>query len=272
MHKGDAYGLGLATSLEQKLVFNGKPATDNGSYYDRIDYGDPDPPGTADYAGAVQRVLGMNPHIVIELGTNEGVTEVLGPIEGQWPQLGYFPRYLLSDGGEIEELWNWVGKDDGLRRRILGTVPGSNSAQYTAFRQQYLSKFGQSPSPDVFGTAGSYDALYLLAYAAVAAGDQPLTGTTLAEGLARLIPPGNSLDVGGGQMNQAFSLLQSDENADFNGASGPLNFDVGTGEAPSDIQIWCVPMDASGKAGPAQGAGMFYDATTGYLLGKLACD
>jgi len=270
VHKGDAYGLGLATSLEQLLVFNGKAATQNGSQYDRIDYGDPD--GTTNYAEAVQRVLAMAPHIVIELGTNEGVTDILGPVEGQWPQIGYFPRYLLSDGGEIEELWSWVGTDDELRRRILGTVPGSISAQYTSFRQQYLSKFGQSPSPDVFGTAGSYDALYLLAYAAVAAGDQPLTGAALAEGLARLIPQGTALDVGGGQMNLGFSLLQEGENADFNGASGPLDFDIGTGEAPSDIQIWCIPRDASGKAGPARGAGMFYDATTGYLLGQLACD
>lgn len=270
VHKGDAYGLGLATTLEQLLVFNGKTATQNGSYYDRIDYGDPD--GTTNYGEAVQRVLAMGPHIVIELGTNEGVTDVLGPIEGQWPQIGYFPRYLLSDGGEIEELWNWVGKDDGLRQRILGTVPGSNSAQWAAFRQQYLSKFGQSPTPDVFGTAGSYDALYLLAYAAVAAGDQRLTGTVLAEGMARLVPQGTTIDVGGAQMNLAFSLLQNGENADFNGASGPLDFDLATGEAPSDIQVWCLSKDASGKAGPAHSAGMVYDATTGYLLGKLACD
>lgn len=271
VHKGDAYGVGLASSLEQILYFNGALAIDNGSYYERIDYGDPDP-GTTDYAGAVERVLAMGPHIVIELGTNEGVTEILGPVEGQWPQIGYFPRYLLSDGGEIEELWSWVGTDDDLRRRVLGTVPGSSSPQYAAFRQQYLSKFGPSPSPDVFGTAGSYDALYLLAYAAVAAGDQPLTGASLAEGLKRLIPPGPLLDVGGGQMNQAFSLLQNGDSADFNGASGPLDFDVDSGEAPSDIQVWCIPADATGKAGAARSSGMYYDATNGKLKGTIGCD
>lgn len=272
VHKGDAYGVGLATALEAELVLNGKPPEDNGAAYERIDYGDPGASGGTDYPKAISRVLKMLPHIVLVVGTVEGIGSVLAPIEGQWPEVGYFPRYVLSDGLMLEELWDWVGKDDGLRQRILGTVPGTSSTQYTSFRQQYLSRFGQDPSPDVFGTAGSYDALYLLAYAAVASGEPTVTGRGLAEGLKRLVPDGTRIDAGGAQINQAYGALQAGENVDFQGASGPLDFDVDAGEAASDIQIWCLPKDAMGAATTAVHSGLYYDAALGVLQGKIACD
>jgi hypothetical protein len=61
---------------------------------------------------------------------------------------------------------------------------------------------------------------------------------------------------------------------DIAGASGPLNFDPATGEAKSDIQIWCLPKSASGAASPSVYSGLVYDALTEQLSGSFGfmCD
>jgi len=47
---------------------------------------------------------------------------------------------------------------------------------------------------------------------------------------------------------------------DFRGASGELDFDWNTGDAKSDIQIWCLPRSDDGKAGGAVHSGLFLEA------------
>ncbi|MEO5726465.1 MAG: hypothetical protein ABI134_12920, partial [Byssovorax sp.] len=65
--------------------------------------------------------------------------------------------------------------------------------------------------------------------------------------------------------------VANDGTIDYNGASGPLDFDNKTGEAPSDIQIWCIPKDQStGKAGSALSSGQSYSAASDKLVGVIA--
>jgi len=81
------------------------------------------------------------------------------------------------------------------------------------------------------------------------------------------------IDVGADKINTAFMPLQTGSNIDFNGASGPLDFDVTTGEAPSEIQIWCIPKnsagDAAGKATAAQNSGLSWNPASGNLEGAI---
>jgi branched-chain amino acid transport system substrate-binding protein len=261
VHKGDAYGAGLADTLQAKLQFNGKAALDNGTNYLRFDYGDPDAtPPTTKYAEAITAVLNHKPHILLIFGVNEGVNEIFKPITQQWSgSTGHEPRYLFSDGGLLTELWTTVGSNDKLRKRVLGTVPGTNNNLFKTFRAAYVTSITDGTSPDTFGAAGGYDALYLIAYSVVAAGDKPLTGANLAEGMKKLVPPGKSVDVGMLNINTTYPDLLAGNSIDFNGASGPLDFDVNTGEAQSDIQIWCLPKDGNGAATMGQFSGLFYD-------------
>lgn len=270
LNKGDSYGSGLGKALEKLLVINGKPALGptNQSAYLRLDYGNPDDPKTdaLSYADKVQKLLAFRPHVALILGTNEGVTDVFGPIVDGWGPLPP-PRFLFSDGGLVNDLWAKVGSNDVLRRRVLGTVPGTNHQLFLTFKQAYKTKFSDGTSPAVFGAAGAYDAAYLLAYASVANGAQPITGASLAKAFRKEVPPGAPTEVGVDSINAAFKVLEAGKNIDFDGASGPLNFDVSTGDAPSDIQIWCLPKDAGGKASSAQNSGQYFDAATGKLAG-----
>ena len=265
VHKGDSYGKGLGEALTTSLRFNNKRALDNGANYKVIDYGDPDsnqPP--PDYASVLQQTnaaigSGQAPHVIILIGTNESIVELMTPLEAlSWPA-GTRPTYLLGDGGAVPELSSSVGTNADLRKRIFGTIPGTDNETNGVFRQRYAAGIKDGTSPDVSGTANAYDALYLIAYALAAQGDKPVTGATIAEGLRRLVPPGRLVRPGATQINAAFSALASGQNIDYDGASGPLDFNLDVGEADSDIQIWCVP-EVGGVAGPATPAGVIYQA------------
>ena len=41
------------------------------------------------------------------------------------------------------------------------------------------------------------------------------------------------------------------------------------GEAPSDIQFWCLPKDAMGKATAGVASGLFYNAKTSKVEGAV---
>lgn len=274
VHKGDAYGTGMADALFDKLVFNGKSAAANGIAYKAIDYGDPSKPDAeARYKNTVDQLIAFQPHVVIIVGTSEGVVKVFGPLETAWPaSIGFKPRYVLSDGCEIPELLGIIGSNAELRKRILGTVPGTTSKLLDRFASHYRSTFTDGTMPDQY-TAAAYDATYVLAYATVAITPRnlPITGPNLVEGLKKLVPPGPQIDVGPESMNSAFDHLMNGENIDYNGASGPLDFDVTVGEAESDIQIWCADVDARGTASTFKNSGEFYDAITKKLAGSIAC-
>ncbi len=117
-----------------------------------------------------------------------------------------------------------------------------------------------------FGAAGSYDAAYLLALSAVSLGAGELTGKALAQGFSRLVPPGERIQVGASRINRAVTDLSAGQNIDFDGASGPLDFDLQHGEALSDISIWCVPPR------PATGTWDFTDSGQVFLASTLMLD
>src|SRR5262249_29107332 len=129
----------------------------------------------------------------------------------------------------------------GLGPRVRGTTPFTTSPLATAFFTRYAAAYPGPPTPTLlFGMAGAYDIVYLLAYATVAELGKPVTGATLNDGMKAVVGGTTKIDVGPNGLSTAFQVLSSGNKIDFSGASGPLDFDVTTGEAPSDVDIWCV--------------------------------
>jgi branched-chain amino acid transport system substrate-binding protein len=276
VHKGDSYGVGLEAEVFAKLVFNGKPAADNGASYRAIDYGDPDDPNNKPsdekYAQAVDSLIAFAPHVVILAGTTEAITKVFTPLEGRWPaSLPFKPRYLMTDGVHPRpELLATVGTSAELRRRILGTTSGTTSTLYQKFARTYAGAFQDGTEP-IQRVAATYDAAYLLAYATASIGAGAINGASVRDGLKKMVPPGLRVDVGPENINDALAIVTTGGQIDFNGASGPLDFDVEAGEAESDIQVWCLGIDAAGKADAFIDSGWFYDAATRSMVGAVAC-
>jgi len=99
-----------------------------------------------------------------------------------------------------------------------------------------------------------------------------LTGTSLAGGLEFLLPPGPKVNVGVEEISAAYSLLQKGSKIDLNGVSSPLDYNPATGDAESDVQIWCASVDEStGAAKGYQNSGLYYSAAASSLKGTLSC-
>ena len=92
LHKGDSYGSGLNTALLSgtPLQLNGQSVESaaNASSFLQKDYvatvahADTDPPI---YAQTVTAALGLQPHIILVFGTEEGIEDIFEPIDTMWP-------------------------------------------------------------------------------------------------------------------------------------------------------------------------------------------
>jgi hypothetical protein len=67
------------------------------------------------------------------------------------------------------------------------------------------------------------------------------TGAELAAGLSRLVPHEGAplVHVGPSAINATLRKLQGGGRIDLTGASGSLDVDLDTGDALSDILLWC---------------------------------
>ncbi|MBW2524071.1 MAG: ABC transporter substrate-binding protein [Deltaproteobacteria bacterium] len=268
--KGDAYGSGLFDSLTELMIFNGQSASDNGADFLPTSYPDPSSQ-TVDFSEVVNDIVDFAPHIVIPLGTNEGVTDIMQGVEDAWPTVGTpppRPTYLFPDGGRIDELLEATQGNEDLRLRVKGTAPGRQSDLYDEFRLRYRQAY-DNETPGIY-TDTSYDAAYLLAYGVVAAGEDPLTGSSLASGLMKL-SSGPDIEVGPNRINDALAALSGGGDIDFDGASGSLDFDNALGEAEADIDIWCVVVDNQTSETVFYSSGQYYDAALRQISGVDGC-
>jgi ABC-type branched-subunit amino acid transport system substrate-binding protein len=264
-YQNNTYGTGLFTNVTTGLQLNGALVSDpaNSGYFTPLQYD-----ATAlDPSSAAAQVVTDADNLLVGIGTTEIITKFLTPVETNWSGSTPRPLYLFSDAGEKAELLTAVTGNDALRARVRGTVPGTSNPLFGTFTIQYQGKYGSAPT--AFGTAGAYDSLYLVAYALVSLGTQPVTGTAIAGAMAKMVG-GQSVDVGAAHIKSAFQILQSGNAIDINGASGPLDFDLAKHEAPSDITVWCISKDGSGNPIFAP-SGRFYDASKSQMSGTFAC-
>jgi branched-chain amino acid transport system substrate-binding protein len=264
-YQNNAYGTGLYGAVTNGLMLNGLALTDagNSGYFTPFQYD-----STAlDPSSAAAQVVTDSDNLVVGIGTTEIITKFLTPIESNWPGSTPRPFYLFGDAGEKPELLTAVTGNDPLRQRVRGTVPGTANALFSAFNIQYQGKY--QSTANVFGMAGAYDALYLIAYDIVSLGTQPITGTNLANAMAKMVG-GQKTPVGAANIKSAFQVLESGNAIDIDGASGPLDFDLSQHEAKSDITVWCISIDGSGNPVFAP-SGRYYDSPTATMKGTFAC-
>jgi len=264
-YQNNTYGTGLFGALSAGLTLNGLPVTDpgNNGFFTPLSYD----ATTLDPSAAAATVLSDEDNLIVGIGTTEIITQFLTPIETNWNASAPRPLYLFSDAGEKPELLTAVTGNDALRTRVRGTVPGTDNPLFGTFSLQYEGKYGSTA--DVFGMAGAYDSLYLVAYDIVALGTQPITGMNIANAMAKMIG-GQKLAVGAANIKTAIQVLESGNAIDIDGASGPLDFDLNAHEAKSDITVWCISKDGSGNPIFAS-SGRYYDSPSGTMKGTFSC-
>ncbi|MGQ0504512.1 MAG: ABC transporter substrate-binding protein, partial [Myxococcaceae bacterium] len=128
--------------------------------------------------------------------------------------------------------------------RALGTAPAQNAGSgYQQFKDRFTGLFGTDPVQFSF-TSHSYDAMYVvglgIAYAN-GTGDKSVSGVRIAQGLTRLSAMnGQRYDFQPNDFTGAAAALLADAGVNVSGASGELDFNSVTGEAPSGFEIWQV--------------------------------
>jgi ABC-type branched-subunit amino acid transport system substrate-binding protein len=270
--KGDAAGEGLSTDIQRELLLNGLPATDpsNRDNYINFDYGltEGDPPPR--YQEAVTQLLALQPHVIFAMGTAEAIGNVMVPVERDWPAgLPYRPRWMFNDGAVVKDVWEAVGRNDDLRRRVLLGRPGTIGPRFQEFSAAFRSRPNDMrSSPEVLGAATGYDAIFMLVFALSTLDNEP-TGAQIAEKFKLMVTSeGTPLQTGPSDLSKGFAELKAGRLINLQGVSGPLDLDLTTGEGPSDIQTLCMP-SKNGLAVEALASGLFFDAASNDLGGDL---
>lgn len=143
--------------------------------------------------------------------------------------------FLFCDGSKSEALAAAVGPQN--LEGLMGTAPGVAGGEASLnFNSDYKAAYGNLP--DTPFTANAYDAAALVGLAAYAAKVKglPPTSTNLRDQLRAVSNPPGSF-VGPGQFEKAFDLLEKGEPINYQGASGPVDFDE-NGDVVAPIEIW----------------------------------
>jgi ABC-type branched-subunit amino acid transport system substrate-binding protein len=264
--RDDAVGtLAFADTFYKQLVLNGKPALDSGEDYQEITMGGRSPD---EIARVADRIRGVEPTIVVLLLPGEELGPLALLVETR-SETTRRPTYVVVNG-DTSPLASFVGKSADRRHRVFSVLSPSNSTPNARFVIRY-NQDRHEPVSRAFNPGTSYDAFYLLAYGTFALGaDGPITGSSIARAFARLVPPGKAIEVGPPSVLDALGVLSSGGQVDLEGTASGLDFDLTTGEAPSDFVLLS---PAIGKDGTPSGedieSGPVYRATAHHSEGSV---
>jgi serine/threonine protein kinase len=253
------------------LRFNGKSALENGSDYRELVLDDAGEKAKHAETSrqAVKALLAFAPHVVLYAAGGDWDDDVVAPLEQAWSQAAYRPRYLFFSAMH-PKLLEWMGTSRERRRRFVAIEPVSSTSTNARFVLHY-NEGAEAKVTRGLAPNSSYDAFYLLAYATYALGNEPVNGLSLGRAIGRLVPPGQPIDVGPAGIFDAFSALQRGESIDLNGATGSMDFDLKTGEAPFDQALLCAGLDDAGRAADSVESGVVFRSKENRLEGTFDC-
>jgi ABC-type branched-subunit amino acid transport system substrate-binding protein len=287
LRQEDAAGLGFADALFRTLRFNGRAALENEGAYHEFVYADASRSGTSQKpssSGAASanldevaaKLVAFAPQVIVDFGGDDPFVGILERVEKSWPESAVRPRYVKA-GTFAPSVVQFLGASPERRHRFLGLTSESSTAANARFVARYNETYEDSVTR-TFSPNSSYDAFYVVAYAALALGDGSITGSSLSGAVGRLLPPGKAIDVGPSAIFDALNELAAGRNIDLYGATGRLDFDLHTGDAPIDIAVLCAASDdhkvgrnQTPGAPSVRESGLVYDATARALVGELRC-
>jgi branched-chain amino acid transport system substrate-binding protein len=227
-YRDDAYGLGLANAFQ--VSFTGTTTLQ------KFDVSAP-LQTSADLAASIL----PDAVLFIDIGGDRALEFIQAASAN--PTLSGIPIYL-ADGSKNATLLDLTLSQpvqDIIYQNAVGTVAAPpEGPAFNLFQSSYLTDYGSDPAESAF-TANGYDAVYVGAAGIVFAAQlgQAYDGRTVAEGMSRLV--GGPLAVAVGQIqwpDVKNGLTTGERRVDITGVSGPLDFDVASGQAAAAIEIW----------------------------------
>ena len=199
----DNYGDGLAKAFSDNFTANGG-AIAGGKV---ISYD----PKAAEFSSEVGQLKATNPDSILLIGFDESL-KIVNEMIKQGIGPNKVPLYLV-DGNLSNTLY--AGLPQGIMQGTKGTTPGAQvQASFKASMLQIdpaLKDFNYGPE--------SYDAVNLAALAAQAA--KSVAGKDIAANLVAVSSGGEKCNT----FDQCNQLLQAGKDIDYDGQSGPIDFD-----------------------------------------------
>jgi tRNA A-37 threonylcarbamoyl transferase component Bud32/ABC-type branched-subunit amino acid transport system substrate-binding protein len=262
-----AYILPFAQELYRGLVFNGRPAADNGNDYHEVIFGDPS--NSEQVERAAGEVIAARPTIVVLLGSAEELRTTVDRVEKSWPAGEPRPWYVAAEN-TTAVLESFIGTSAERRHRVFAVsqadVPVLSAHFVLRFNLEYPGEATSTITP-----ATAYDAFYMLAYAVAAQREAAVSGAAIGGSIRRLLPPGRTIQSGPTDILAALTALSRGESIDLTGPSGSLDFDPVTGEWSPDFSLLCSVVGADAGAGGDVESGVTYVGKDRTVEGKLRC-
>ncbi|GAA3727148.1 branched-chain amino acid transport system substrate-binding protein [Spinactinospora alkalitolerans] len=224
VYRADDYGQGLAESVATSLEENGAEVVLNESY---------DPMGT-NFDSVIQQVSNSDADAVVMVSFEEGVQIITGLIEE-----GMEPSQMYSaDGLNNENLGELVDSGDpGVVSGFQGTAPGVDNPEF----DEGLTEF--DPDLEVFQYAPQvYDCAMVIALAAEAAES---TDPAVYVDQMTAVTQGDEQCTG---FAECRDILAEGGTVDYQGASGPLDFDENGDVTVASIMIYGFAEDGTHEA------------------------
>lgn len=204
--RNDLYGTGFADSLELELEDRGATVAQKVIY-------DPEQPS---YNSEAAQLTSGNPDNFVIIDFPETFAKV-GPAlarTGNWKPSQTF----ITDGLSSTDLTELIGAD--ATEGMLGTSPGAFSGNAP---DSFDALFKKAPGPErnLFDAA-VFDNVVLCYLGALAAGSSD--GEAIAEAIVDVTAPGGPKYTFE-QLPQAIEALEKGEDIDYEGASGPIDWD-----------------------------------------------
>ena len=263
-------GQSLADRYVETLRFNGKSVTENGASFVRIEIKDSFASDPAELRRVAERLADARPHVILTNGERD---DLLVHVERAWPETAkYRPHYMHPTAAIAPSVRELVRQRPELRRRfhsVDALSPAEVLGKFVLRHNEVLAP----PTTAAHATLAPYDAFYLLAYAAAALGDQPITGAALAAAIPRLLPgPGaEPVDVGSGHIYRAQYALSAGRPIDLRGGMTNLDFDVRTGDASLDFALYCLTPGTDADPPQQVQSGVVFRAAARKLEGAARC-
>ncbi|PZG15674.1 ABC transporter substrate-binding protein [Nonomuraea aridisoli] len=210
----DSYGTGLADQVQKTITDGG------GQVVERIDYD----PKAVDFSADVARLKAANPKGIVLIGFEETLKVVQELVKQGMPADKH--KWYMVDGNMSNTNYKELPK--GTLEGVKGTYPGA--AAPDEFRQKLMEV---DPELEDFTYAPeSYDAANLIALAAEAAKSD--AGVDIAGKLAEVSKGGEKCT----NFKECVDLLKAGTDIDYDGVSGPIEFNDAGDPATATIGIY----------------------------------
>ncbi|WP_394821602.1 hypothetical protein [Pendulispora albinea] len=251
----------IADVIQDKLRFNnGKSPSQNGSNFKRLSHTAYNDDPNVDLAPVASELVAFRPHIIIatdkgnDFWETNGKPKGIGPVvESRWDPAQSRPIYVIASptfekSGDYVRNTADAAKREDLRKRIVGVDQSFwNQNAFDNFTINYRGNY-KTPEED-FVAKGlnnyvvEYDSIYATIYAMYAAAQknpgQPITGKAIAEAIPRLMS-GDQRLVGPTDITQVTQQLAIGNSVDLQGIFSKLDFDLTTGDSPTETSVVCL--------------------------------